>query len=51
MTISASVGKSEVVRWPNRNSEGSLCQNEVVDSAVGRLAMPAGYGVSFRNDS
>ena len=39
MTTSASEGKSVVVRWPRRNLEGSLCQNEDVDSVVGKLAM------------
>lgn len=39
ITISASVGRSEVVRWPIRNSEGSLCQNEFVEFGVGRLAI------------
>ena len=39
ITMSASVGRFEVVRWPIRNSEGSLCQNEFVDFGVGRLAI------------
>ena len=39
MTTSASEGRSGVVRWPRRNLEGSLCQNEDVDSVVGKLAM------------
>lgn len=42
MTMSASEGRSGVVRWPRRNSEGSLCQNEDVDSVVGKLAMFSG---------
>ena len=42
MTISASLGRLEVVRWPRRNWEGSLCQNEAVDSVVGRLAIAFG---------
>ena len=39
MTTSASEGRCGVVRWPMRNSEGSLCQNEDVDSVVGKLAI------------
>ena len=39
ITMSASFGRSGVVRWPMRNSEGSLCQNEFVDFGVGRLAI------------
>ena len=39
MTMSASEGRCEVVRWPRRKSEGSLCQNEDVDSVVGKLAI------------
>lgn len=50
MMMSASVGRSGVVRWPRRNSEGSLCQNEAVESGVGRLAMSLGYAVSIRID-
>ncbi len=46
MIMSASVGRSGVVRWPRRNSEGSLCQNEAVESGVGRLAMSLGYAVA-----
>lgn len=38
MTISASAGISGVVRWPSKNSLGSLCQKDFVDSGVGRLA-------------
>ena len=38
MTISASAGSSWVVRWPSRNSLGSLCQKELVDVGVGREA-------------
>lgn len=37
-TISASVGRSSVVRCPFRNSLGSLCQNEFVEVGVGREA-------------
>lgn len=50
MIMSASVGRSEVVRWPRRNLEGSLCQNEAVESGVGRLAMSSGYPVSTISD-
>lgn len=50
MTMSASVGRTSVVRWPRRNSEGSLCQKEAVESDVGKLAMCPGDGVSVRND-
>ena len=39
ITMSASIGRSEVVRWPIKNSEGSLCQNEFVDFSVGKLAI------------
>ena len=39
MTMSALSGSSEVVRWPKRNEDGSLCQKEAVDVGVGRLAM------------
>lgn len=39
MTMSASEGRTGVVRWPSRNSEGSLCQKDSVESDVGRLAM------------
>lgn len=38
MTISACEGSSEVVRWPKRKEDGSLCQNEELDSGVGRDA-------------
>jgi hypothetical protein len=34
-TMSASAGSFSVVRWPRRNSFGSLCQNEFVDVVVG----------------
>lgn len=43
MTMSASGGRSGVVRWPKRNSEGSVCQKEAVESDEGRLAMSLGY--------
>lgn len=43
MIMSASAGRSGVVRWPRRKVEGSLCQNEAVESGVGRLAMFQGY--------
>ena len=46
MMMSASAGRWEVVRWPRRNLEGSLCQNEAVESGGGRLAMPLGYTTS-----
>ena len=46
MTMSASAGRSGVVRCPRRNSEGSLCQNEAVESGVGRLAISQGSAVS-----
>ena len=39
MTISAVGGSSVVVRWPSRNCDGSLCQNEAVDFSEGRLAI------------
>ena len=39
MTTSASEGRCGVVWWPKRNLDGSLCQNEEVDSVVGKLAM------------
>jgi len=42
ITTSASVGKDAVVRCPRRILEGSLCQNESVELAVGRLAWPGG---------
>ena len=48
ITMSASARRSEVVRWPSRNSEGSLCQNEAVESVVGRLAISPGCVVSVR---
>lgn len=48
MTMSASAGRLGVVRWPRRNSEGSLCQNEAVESGVGRLAMFQGSAESTR---
>jgi hypothetical protein len=38
ITTSASAGKEAVVRCPSRILEGSLCQNDLVDLAVGRLA-------------
>lgn len=50
MTTSASEGRWGVVRWPRRNLEGSLCQNEDVDSIVGKLAMIdglMGYLIQF----
>ena len=37
ITMSASVGSSLVVRWPRRNSFGSVCQKELVDFSVGRV--------------
>ena len=40
ITISAFVGREEVVRWPKRVLDGSLCQNDLVELAVGRLACP-----------
>jgi len=40
ITTSASVGKDAVVRCPRRIVEGSLCQNDLVELAVGRLAWP-----------
>jgi hypothetical protein len=42
MTTSACVGRAAVVRWPRRILEGSLCQNDFVELAVGRLAWPDG---------
>ena len=48
--MSASVGRSGVVRWPRRYLEGSECQNEAVDSADGKLAMPTDYVESYRKD-
>ena len=50
MIMSASAGRSGVVRWPRRNSEGSVCQNEAVESEGGRLAMSPGYVISTRVD-
>jgi len=38
ITISASEGSFSVVRCPNKNSFGSLCQKEFVDVGVGREA-------------
>lgn len=38
ITISASLGSSRVVLWPRRNSLGSLCQKDLLDSLVGRVA-------------
>jgi hypothetical protein len=38
MTMSASAGSASVVRWPSRNSLGSLCQKELEDVGVGRVA-------------
>ena len=38
ITMSASAGSSWVVRWPRRNSLGSLCQKDLVDVGVGREA-------------
>jgi hypothetical protein len=42
MTISALVGSDDVVRWPRRALDGSLCQNALVESGVGKLAVPDG---------
>ncbi len=42
MTTSACVGRAAVVRCPKRILEGSLCQNDLVELAVGRLARPDG---------
>ena len=39
MTTSALLGSSVVVRWPKRNSDGSLCQKEAVESLLGSLAI------------
>ena len=50
MIMLASAGRSGVVRWPRRNSEGSVCQNEAVESEGGRLAMSPGYVISTRDD-
>lgn len=35
-TTSAVPGKLRVVRWPSSNGEGSVCQNDFVDSGLGR---------------
>ena len=40
ITISAFVGRDEVVRWPRRVFDGSLSQNDFVELDVGRLACP-----------
>lgn len=42
MTTSACVGRAAVVRCPRRILEGSLCQNDFVELAVGRRAWPDG---------
>jgi hypothetical protein len=39
MTMSASAGSAAVVRWPSRNSLGSLCQKDVDDVGVGSPLM------------
>ena len=39
ITTSASAGRVEVVRWPSRTWEGSLCQNEAVECLEGKAAM------------
>lgn len=39
-TTSAELGKLSVVRWPSSVSAGSLCQNDLVLSGVGRPAWP-----------
>lgn len=38
MTMSASAGSSEVVRWPSRKSLGSLCQKDEVELGTGSPA-------------
>jgi len=40
ITRSAFVGSNGVVRWPKRTLEGSLCQYDLVELGVGRLAWP-----------
>ena len=58
MTMSASLGRSSVVRWPSRNWLGSLCQKELDDVGVGSVArgcfmvgMVAGGGRGWRGSS
>lgn len=41
ITMSASDGRSTVVRCPSRKSEGSVCQKDAVESGGGRLAILA----------
>lgn len=36
IAISAELGSSAVVLWPNRNFDGSLCQKDAVGLALGR---------------
>ena len=38
ITMSASAGSCSVVRCPSKNSLGSLCQKELLDFGVGRVA-------------
>jgi len=44
ITTSAVVGKDAVVRCPIRTLEGSRCQKDFVELAVGRPALPEGPG-------
>jgi len=49
-TTSAVGGNSGVVRWPSRNFEGSLCQNEAVDFSLGRPALLLEFDGMLRSD-
>lgn len=43
ITMSALRGRDGVVRWPRRTFEGSLCQKDLVELGVGRLARSGKY--------
>jgi hypothetical protein len=40
MTTSAAFGRSRVERWPSNRRDGSLCQNDLDESSLGRLQGP-----------
>lgn len=45
-TTSALSGKLRVVRWPSKSGEGSLCQNDLVESGTGSSHGFLGFGIS-----
>ena len=50
ITTSDSVGKDAVVRYPIRILEGSMCQYDLVELAVGKLAWIEGAILPILSD-